>query len=173
MEAQEPLTGSRKDMLVSVGWMLRSIVLPEKRFVWKIRSTPPFSCFPFPFPLWWGLLAGSFLFFSFVFFSFFFNVLGGLVYAGPYLSSYSHTARRKQIRIRTHFGRQHAIFDIGDEIDQVLDFLIERGGFEAFGLVRVHGFGSCACFDVDGHYSSFLFFVSSFWPNKVKRDRKK
>lgn len=43
MEAQPPETTSRKDMFVSVGWTVRSIVLPEKRFVWKIRSTPPFS----------------------------------------------------------------------------------------------------------------------------------
>lgn len=44
MDAQAPLTGSRKDMFVSVGWTVRSMVLPEKRFVWNRRSMPPFSC---------------------------------------------------------------------------------------------------------------------------------
>ena len=43
MEAQAPLMGSRKDMLTSVGWTVRSIALPDKRFVWKMRSMPPFS----------------------------------------------------------------------------------------------------------------------------------
>ena len=36
MEAQGPLMGSRKDMLVSMGWTMRSIALLDKRFVWNM-----------------------------------------------------------------------------------------------------------------------------------------
>jgi hypothetical protein len=40
-------------MFVSLGWTVRSIVLPEKRFVWKIRSMPPFS--------YWNLVSMTFV----------------------------------------------------------------------------------------------------------------
>lgn len=77
-----------------------------------------------------------------------------------YRPRYGHTARREQIRIRRQLGCQHAIFEIVDEMDQILNLLFEDGLLETPGLVGVNGMGSCACLDLSRHCSFFLFPVS-------------
>lgn len=57
-----------------------------------------------------------------------------------------HTPRRQQIAVR-RLGRQHAVLDLVDELDEVVDLLLQGRVFVVFGFVGVDGLDACAGFD--------------------------
>lgn len=52
-------------------------------------------------------------------------------------------------------GGQHAVFDLGDEVDEVLDFLVQRRVLVVLRLVGVHGLCSRAGLDRARHRGRF------------------
>jgi hypothetical protein len=66
---------------------------------------------------------------------------------GTYCRGECHAPRCQVITLGL-LGGQHAIFDLCDEVDEILDFLGQGGIFGVLGLVGVHGVG--ARWGVDG-----------------------